>query len=102
MRPFLFLLFCLFSTGLHAQDIPIRINVTTDSLRPIPNADVHLSAGKERPFSGSTDSSGAIRVSVHPNATYTIDITAPGYAVLTGTLYPDSAHTTFKYKLQKS
>ena len=102
MRPWLFLLLFLLPTTHHAQDIPIRISVTIDSLRPISKANITLSTGKERPVSGITDANGLLRVSIRRKATYIVDITAPGYAVFTSTLPADSNHTTFSYKLQKS
>lgn len=98
----LVLAFCLLPLSLFAQDIPVRISVTTDSLRPIPKAAITLSTGTERAFSGVTDATGVFETKVHSGSSYIIDISASGFGHYIATLYADSSHTIFSYRLQKS
>lgn len=96
------LLCCALPAMLLAQDVSVRISVTTDSLRPIPNAAVSLSNDKERPLRAVTDESGRAVFRLNAATTYFVDITAHGYAAYSSSLYADTNHTTFSFKLQKS
>jgi hypothetical protein len=99
---FFILLLCLLPESLSAQDVSVRIFVTTDSLKPIAGAGISLSTGKEHPLTGSTDAAGKLTIGIHANTTCFIDISAAGYAGYSGSIYADSSHTSFYYKLQKS
>jgi hypothetical protein len=93
---------CTIPCSLLAQNVAVHINVTTDSLRPINKAKITLSTGKEKPVAATTAADGKVTVSLQPSHTYLLDIDAPGYAAFSSSLYVDSTHTSFSYRLRKT
>ena len=99
----LLLLCCLAGGQLHAQPVPVRIQVNqaTDMPRVVAGAAirVEMPGRRKEALLLATDSNGRAQAALQINTEYLFSITAPGFGEYTQFLKVDSVHTAFNFSL---